>query len=100
MALNCECGDLALVIDGPSTGKLVTCIELLPAGAPVENLPFGWELTIDESVGPLWRVDRFIVWPERHTMHLVPDKALMPVRPEPDEGAKESGRTVARSLEP
>ena len=92
--MNCRKGDLALVISGPSTGTLITCLELLPAGWNRDDLPRGVTQQIDEAAGPLWRTDRSIDWgaPEqnlRHgistAMHVVPDRALMPIRPEPDE---------------
>ncbi|HWG75355.1 MAG TPA: hypothetical protein VN660_01005 [Steroidobacteraceae bacterium] len=77
--MNCKQGDLALVIRSNSAniGKFVTCLELLPAGscnACVED-------------GPLWRIDRELEWDStlgKFPGYLVPDWALMPIRPSPE----------------
>ena len=97
--MNCKRGDLALVIAGPSTGLAVTCLEALPAGWWRDDLPAklrmrGARQQIEPAVGPLWRVERLIEWgwatPEGQKLGLpgsvcvVPDYALLPIRPEPD----------------
>lgn len=76
--MNCQQGDLALVIAGPDTGKAVTCLEALPAGWERDDLPAGTYQRIDESVGPLWRVDRTLDWGTEF-LCIAPDWALMPV---------------------
>src|SRR5215469_15866925 len=77
MALNCEQGDLALVIAGRSAGKVVSCLEVLPAGSEY----------VDEAAGALWRVDRPLEYLNEAigmtaTKYLAPDKVLMPIRPD------------------
>lgn len=94
--MNCKQGDLALVIAGWDAGKTVTCLEALPAGWVRDDLPRGYRQPILAELGPLWRVDRLIEWDasdESHirkrgvstAIHVIPDSALMPIRPEPDE---------------
>lgn len=83
--LNCNRGDLALVIEGLDAGKMVTCLEPLPAGFTRDDLPPGWpSQKIHEEAGPLWRVDRPLAWGEPEPyIRLAPDKYLMPIRPDP-----------------
>jgi hypothetical protein len=76
MALNCKQGDLALVLGGRNVGKVVTCLELLAAGAEY----------VDESAGPLWRVDRPLEYLNEAlgmtaNKYLAPDRLLMPIEP-------------------
>jgi hypothetical protein len=78
--MNCKQGDLAIVTCGPNGGKIVTCLELMPAGSN----------RINEANGPLWRVDRPMEYHRCRApdvpayLYLVPDRALMPIRPEAD----------------
>lgn len=113
MALNCKQGDLALVIAGPSAGITVTCLQALPAGWWRDDLPArarqrGARQQIEPAVGPLWRVDRTIQWEtpvenRRHgistEMYVVPDNALMPIRPEPDELEMPRRERIAKPAE-
>jgi hypothetical protein len=74
MTLRCKQGDLALVVLGTGTnlGKLVTCLEALPAGA----------CNVEQSAGPLWRVDRPLEFENelgKAEGYLAPDDALMPI---------------------
>lgn len=78
--MNCQQGDLALVIAGPDTGKAVTCLEALPPGWERDDLPPGTHQSIHESVGPLWRVDRHMNWGDA-SLRVAPDWALMPITP-------------------
>jgi hypothetical protein len=83
--MNCTQGDLALIVAGPIAGTLVTCLEFLPAGWWRDDLPPGIEQQIDEAVGPLWRVDRPVPCEAPFAaggVYWVPDKFLMPIRPE------------------
>lgn len=91
--MNCRKDDLALVIAGASTGVMVTCLELLPAGWQRDDLPRGFRQRLPLEAGPLWRVDRPIQWenPDENrrygistVMHVIPDYALMPIRPDAD----------------
>jgi hypothetical protein len=84
MALRCKQGDLALVIAGPDAGMLLTCLEPLPVGFERDDLPRGIRQRISEDAGPLWRVDRAITWHVGVHLYVAPDRALMPIRPEPD----------------
>ena len=75
-ALNCKQGDLALVIGGRNVGKVVICLELLPAGSQY----------VDETAGPLWRVDRALEYLNEAlgmtaNKYLAPDRILMPLNP-------------------
>jgi hypothetical protein len=81
MALNCKQGELALVMSGPSTGQLVTCLAALPAGFQRDDLPRGTDQQICETAGPLWRIDRPLEWGDLIYLYLAPDRALMPIRP-------------------
>ena len=91
MALNCKRGDLALVLSGPNGGKVVTCLELLPAGAD----------SVDDSVGPLWRVDRPLIYTNDvlpgivASKRLAPDRKLMPIRPGDTATTREAIRCAA-----
>ncbi len=101
--MNCRKGDLALVLSGPSAGQMVTCLESLPAGWQRDDLPpairqRGGRQQIAESAGALWRVDREIEWGETAEsrryglptrMHVVPDRALMPIRPDGESDQQE-----------
>jgi hypothetical protein len=78
--MNCKQGDLALVVGSlRNNGKVVTCLELLAAGAEY----------VEESVGPLWRVDRPLEYTIDAlpgivaTKYLAPDRKLLPIRPRP-----------------
>jgi hypothetical protein len=86
--MRCRQGDIALVIDGArkDLGKMVTCLEPVPAGFYRDDLPPGTRQQIDPTLGPLWRVDRPISWGDQGQalMRLAPDSALMPIRPEAD----------------
>jgi len=77
-------------------GKMVTCLELLPAGWARDDLPRGYSQQISRKVGPLWRVDRLIDWGKTEesqkfgfptSLRVIPDGALMPIRPGPDKDA-------------
>jgi len=81
MPLNCKQGDLALVIGGGvNAGRLVTCLEILPAGS----------CGVERDVGPLWRVDRPIAYEAAGEQliegNVAPDMVLMPIRPAPFDG--------------
>jgi hypothetical protein len=72
--MNCKRGDLALVIEGRENncGKVVTCLELLPAGS----------CDVDVAVGVLWRIDRLMEFEGEFGVlegSLAPDRALMPI---------------------
>lgn len=86
--MNCKQGDLAMIKNGPIAGTMVTCLELLPAGWYRDDLPRGISQQMDEAAGPLWRVDRPIPceapFAPGGCLYVVPDKYLMPIRPEPD----------------
>ena len=74
--MNCKEGDLALVIGGRNVGKVVICLELLPAGSQY----------VDETAGPLWRVDRALEYLNEAlgmtaNKYLAPDRILMPLNP-------------------
>jgi hypothetical protein len=92
--MNCKQGDIALVTSGASAGIMVTCLEALPVGWQRDDLPRGYHQPISVEAGPLWRVDRPIDWghtPESRRYRLptrlcvVPDKFLMPIRPNDDQ---------------
>lgn len=75
--LRCKSGDLALVIGGRNVGKVVTCLELLPAGSEY----------VDEAAGPLWRTDRPLEYLNEAlgmtaNKYLAPDSLLMPLKPD------------------
>ena len=75
--MNCKPGDLALVIGGRNVGKVVICLELLPAGSQY----------VDETAGPLWRVDRALEYLNEAlgmtaNKYLAPDRLLMPLKPD------------------
>ena len=77
--MNCKKGDLALVVrsSAANNGKLVTCLELLPPGS----------CNTSAEDGPLWRIDRELVWESplgEFPGYVVPDWALMPISPKPD----------------
>lgn len=97
MALNCKPGDLALVISGPSAGKLVTCLEPLPAGWYRDDLPRGCSQQINVTEGPLWRVNLPLEWGDLLYLAIAPDEVLMPLGPGSPE--KASQQPVARQVE-
>ena len=77
--MNCKKGDLALVVrsSAANNGKLVTCLELLAAAS--------CNTSVED--GPLWRIDRELEWESplgAFPGFVVPDWALMPLRPDPD----------------
>jgi hypothetical protein len=74
--MNCKQGDLAYVFKSQlgNYGKVVTCLELLPAGTE-------W----DETLGPIWKINTPIVGMkaiggERYQSYTIPDIALRPLR--------------------
>ena len=72
--MNCKRGDLALVILGlpNNCGKLVTCLELLPAGS----------CNVEAAAGALWRIDRPLEFEGEFGViegSLAPDWALLPI---------------------
>lgn len=78
--MNCQVGDLALVIRSPyyreNVGKIVRCISL--------NTQF-----TDPKGGPVWNIDRELRWFKWSTMsdttiRAAPDATLLPIRGEPD----------------
>lgn len=76
--MKCKKGDLALVIRGDDTGKVVKCIELYKS-------PKIGSLFIDACVGPVWVVDQDMEWhradhSERFYIKLQTDHNLMPLR--------------------
>lgn len=80
--MNCQKGDLAIVIRSPSginAGKFVTCLHL----ATEEEL---LRARVRRSEGPVWHIDVLL----HHTCGLykpyAPDSALMPLRPNDGEG--------------
>jgi hypothetical protein len=77
--MNCKQGDLAIILYGPAAGLVVTCLEALAPGFQRDDLPAGVEQQIDESSGPLWRIDRAVEWGDLLYLHLVPDNVLMPI---------------------
>ena len=98
--MNCKQGDLALVIDGgPNAGMMVTCLEWLPAGSRRDDLPPFITQHFEESLGPLWRVDRFLTWGATK-IRIAPDKYLMPIRPDSagSDEALEAGGRIARKV--
>lgn len=95
--MNCQPGDLALVIHGPDAGKTVTCVRLVERGEiiPTPQGPHvveGWAL-------PMWHVDRPVTCASSAYGHLeLPlcrDARLMPIRPERDEDLEETEQTAA-----
>ena len=90
--MNCRSGDMALVIAGPSTGKLVNCLEPLPAGWYRDDLPRGYRQQISHEMGPLWRLDRQIEWGDLLYLAIAPDRALMPIRPRPQSEPETTGK--------
>jgi hypothetical protein len=90
--MNCKQGDLARVIHSNATnvGKLVRCLELLPASS----------CNVNAEEGPLWRVDREMEWDSPLgciiPSCLAPDWALMPIRPDPGPSER-SQRAVSSS---
>lgn len=78
MKLRCKPGDLALVVRGTQTGKMLTCERL-------ENPPARFSL----EHSPIWKVDRDMPWgrtlEDARWIPYAPDDALMPIRPEPDD---------------
>jgi hypothetical protein len=94
--MNCKQGDLAIVIGNPlekmvlptettgvNLGKMVTCLELLPAGFD----------GVAPELGPLWRTDRPLIYSivlcgsilDRLELCLAPDFTLSPINPNPEE---------------
>jgi hypothetical protein len=85
MTTRCRPGDLAIVLRGLFTGSAVTVIEL----AEEELLQY---LGVVDR--PCWVVDRALDWGEHDELRwpLAPDRALLPIRPEPDARDLASGR--------
>lgn len=90
--LRCRPGDLALVLRGTYAGAIVTCIAL---ALERERASFD----IADSNGPVWRIDRCMLWNNGHgkvPLPYAPDSALLPIRPQP-EVSDESERKQARA---
>jgi hypothetical protein len=93
--MNCVKGDLAIIVKSTcgNEGKIVTCLELVPAG--YDGLPY--------SPGPRWIVDLLLMASDGHVEQgKVPDAWLLPLRdnPESDETLAWAGkpREVVESL--
>ena len=77
MTLNCKVGDLAIVVKSWSgnEGRIVRCLELLPAGLQ----------GMDEEIGPLWRVDKALSTTRggkyNGSAFIAADCQLRPIRP-------------------
>ena len=90
--MKCRKGDLAIVVGGTlgnNAGKMVQCLELLPAGT--EKVNKYW--------GPLWRTDRPLIFEniigERIEKYLAPDTVLMPIRPDGESDELEERQPVS-----
>jgi hypothetical protein len=97
--MNCKQGDLAIVVDGsPNAGMMVTCLESLPAGFRRDDLPPFITQHFEESLGPLWRVDRFLRWGATR-IRIAPDRYLMPIRPDSSdlESVEDAGEELTAS---
>jgi len=84
--VNCKKGDLAVIISGFDTGKIVTCVQL---ETPV------WLQGYMHDLGPIWRVDRDLTWMEqsgnsfikllrKFSSPHIPDHHLRPLPPPKD----------------
>jgi hypothetical protein len=86
--LNCKSGDLALIVRGEETGKMVTCIRLEDPGCRFRP----------ELRGCVWLIDRELEWTSNKGNSYLgaycPDEYLMPIRPDGD-GAAEIGSELA-----
>lgn len=85
--MNCKKGDMALIISGVDSGKMLTCIEL--AGdrpAEHDDLPDDPQNKFSKRLGPVWRTDRPISWFANHQprglMPYCPDEILRPITPD------------------
>lgn len=84
--MNCKPGDMAIVLgNSTETGKFVTCIELVPTGVRLcaTEPADGRSSYAAEEYGPLWQIDRALEWDGIWACY-VPDKYLMPIRPDAD----------------
>lgn len=97
--MNCKKGDLALVLCGPNAGRLVTCLEALPAGHRLEHQPPNVHQYVDKAEGPLWRVDRDLEWGDLLYVPLAPDAVLMPIGSAPGREAGESRNRLEAALD-
>jgi len=74
--MNCEAGDLALIVKARNPkilGMMVTCVQRCP-------YPFPNDLWDSE---PCWEIDRVLMWGENfdQSLNVCPDFMLMPIRP-------------------
>jgi hypothetical protein len=92
MTLNCRQGDIAIVVRGPDTGKVVTCVRFIPSGTRIDTLSAGshniakptaaadgWEVDANMSMFVLFEdgtADKLPSWLGRHA----PDHILRPLR--------------------
>lgn len=78
--MNCRPGDTALIMHGDQAGQSVTCERLFRLG----DFPGFWPRL---ELGPVWVVDRQCTWRDDESGKFemypaVPDKFLMPIRPD------------------
>ena len=84
--MNCQQGDLALVIGPPGeagVGKVVKCLKLILTGTPTHSLDRIWHSTLFTDT---WVTDTLIYPPPEFTNwgevnYMVADRYLLPLRP-------------------
>jgi hypothetical protein len=82
--MNCQAGDLAIIVRGRQAGHMVNCIALAPSPVFIG----GCEIL---DYGPVWIVDREVNWclvkdgmgipNTTEKAFVVPDRYLVPIRP-------------------
>jgi hypothetical protein len=97
--MNCRQGDLAIVIGGRASGMMVTCLELLAAGARVAVLGVHGKVVVG-SADRLWRLDRRIPFeyvPDGSTVYadVANDDFLKPIRPGDTEHERDEAELLA-----
>ena len=92
--MKCKKGDMALIIKGYDTGKMVTCQSLLGS----ETNPL-----IAPNLGPVWLIDRQIGWVSVNggiiQLPWCPDSQLMPITPDDESIFKENDKELCDALD-
>lgn len=81
--MNCKPGDIALVVRGPDSGKVVTVLAAFEPGDPIETSIGSGRLLNPHNL-PLWHVDRDMTIAFRIvpiTAKVCADANLLPLRP-------------------